>query len=142
MLVRLVDTIALRAESFWLLLGRLMIGSLFVPSGFAKLTAFDGFVAQLASKGVPDPFAIGALAVLVEFGGGLAVVLGFRIRIVALVMIAFVTVAALLSHEYWNVADAAARANQHIHFFKNMAIIGGFLFVFVRGAGQFSLDRR
>jgi putative oxidoreductase len=141
MLVRFVNNVAQRGEDFWLLLGRLLIGSLFVPSGFEKVMDLGRFATQLGGKGVPYPVVIGALAVLVEFGGGLAIVFGFKTRVVALFMICFTLIAALITHDYWTVMDAG-RGNQYIHFWKNIAIIGGFFFVFVRGAGRFSLDRR
>jgi putative oxidoreductase len=76
----------------------------------------------------------------VEFGGGLAIVLGLGTRYAALLMIGFVIAATLISHRFWS-APPAERAEQMIQFAKNAAIIGGFLFVFVTGGGRYSLDR-
>jgi putative oxidoreductase len=128
-----------RSDDWALLLGRIAVGLLFVPSGFGKLMNFSGFAASLAAKGVPFAELFAAAAVAAELGGGLLVILGFQIRWVSLVMLVFTAVAAALSHRFWEF-DGAARQAQEIQFFKNLAIIGGFLFLHVAGAGAFSLD--
>jgi putative oxidoreductase len=67
--------------------------------------------------------------------------LGFKTRYAALLMIIFTLFAAFLSHSYWTLADPSVMRNQMIHFWKDIAIIGGLLFLFVRGAGPLSVDR-
>ncbi|HEY4250021.1 MAG TPA: DoxX family protein [Roseomonas sp.] len=116
--------------------GRLLIAILFLLSGLGKISAPAGTQAYIAAAGLPAPFLayLGALAV--EIGGGTLLVIGYRTRIVALVMAGFTLVAALFFHS--NLADQ----NQMIHFFKNIAIIGGLLQVAAFGAGAFSLDAR
>ncbi len=141
MLSRILDWAATRLQPWILLLGRLAIGAIFVESGFGKLFNFSGFAAGLAEKGLPYPTFWAALAVLVEFGGGLAVVLGIRVRLAALLMMAFTVVAALLSHNFWTM-EGAERAENYIQFMKNLAIAGGFLFLFLLGGGPIALDRR
>jgi putative oxidoreductase len=69
-------------------------------------------------------------------------VLGLKTRYAAALLILFTIGAALIGHPYWTIPDAAQKAQQKIHFFKDVAIIGGLLFVFVRGAGPISIDRR
>jgi putative oxidoreductase len=140
------DAIARRGEGVLMLLGRLLVGALFVPSGFGKLTGIGGpglnaFAGVLGGKGLPVPLAWAVVAALIEFFAGLAVVLGLWTRAAAFLMVLFTIAAALLSHNYWTMADAA-RAAQFIQFWKNMAIVGGFLFLFVHGAGPLSLDGR
>jgi len=71
----------------------------------------------------------------------ICVVLGFKTRYVALLMAVFTAIAALLSHHYWDMEEAA-RTAQYIQFMKNVAIIGGFLILFAAGPGPYSLDRR
>ena len=141
MLFRVIDWTAARLQPWILLLGRLAIGAIFVQSGFGKLVDFSAFAAGLAAQGLPFPTLWAAVAVLVEFGGGLAVVLGIRVRLAALFMVALTIMATLLSHHFWTMAGAD-RAQNYIHFMKNLAIIGGFLFLFLLGAGPISLDRR
>jgi putative oxidoreductase len=132
---RLIDSIAARGEALWLLLGRICIGVLFAPSGYGKLTG-PGIAGMLTAKGAPAPEILAVVAGLVELIGGLAIIVGFKTRLAALIMIAFTIVATLLAHPYW------IDPTQRVNFYKNLAIIGGFLYVFVRGAGPISLDRR
>jgi putative oxidoreductase len=148
MLARTLDTIAERGEGLLLLLGRVAIGALYLPSGLGKLTGINGpgvrgFAQYLAAHGVPGPaIAWAAVAAAVEFFASLAIVLGLKTRYAAALLILFTIGAALIGHPYWTVHDAAQKAQQKIHFFKDVAIIGGLLFSFVRGAGPISIDRR
>jgi putative oxidoreductase len=122
-----------------LLLGRLALGAIFVKSGLQKLTALGAFAASLAGRGVPQSSTWAVIGATVEFVGGVLIVTGFRTRDASLLMILFVIVATGISHRYWEYADAARRL-QESQFFKNLAIIGGFLVLAVTGSGRFSLD--
>jgi putative oxidoreductase len=144
---RILESIAVRGEGVFLLLGRLTIGLLYMPSGFGKLTGIhgpglDGFAQYLASKGVPGPaFAWAVVAAAVEFFASLAIVLGFQTRLAALLLVGFTIVAALIGHQFWAV-PADQYQNQIANFLKNIAIAGGLLYMFVLGAGSISIDRR
>jgi len=133
---RFIDSVAARGEALWLLLGRIFLGVLFAPSGYGKLTSPAGMTAMLTAKGAPAPELLAYAAGAVEMLGGLAIIVGFKTRLAALIMIGFTIVATLLAHPSW------IDPSQRIQFYKNLAIMGGFLFVFVRGAGPISLDRR
>jgi putative oxidoreductase len=132
------DGVATNTADIVLLIGRILLGLIFVRSGYGKLFAMDAYAATFPGRGLPT--ALVYLAVPVEFFGGLALVFGFATRYVAIVMAIFVVVASVSSHAYWNFADAAARRAQDSNFFKNMAILGGMFFLFVCGAGRLSLD--
>jgi putative oxidoreductase len=123
------------------LLGRILIAAIFVPSGFGKLTHIDHFAHVLAGRGVPAPHALAIIGACVEFFGSLAIVFGFLTRYAALLMAAFTLVAALIAHRFW-AAAGAAEAAQYTQFMKNMAILGGFLFLFVAGPGRYGLGHR
>ena len=123
------------------LAGRIGLSLLFITSGFAKLTGFDGTVGYIASKGLPMASVIAALTIVVELGGGLAVLTGFFARWVALVLAGFSVMAALIFHNYWAL-PADQVMNMQIHFWKNVSIAGGFLMLAAHGAGAFSLDAR
>ncbi len=141
-MAQLVDTIAERGNGPLLLLGRLTIAALYLPSGFGKLTNAAGFAGYLASLGAPGPVMLLAwLAGIVEFFGSLAILLGFQTRLAAGALCIFTVIAAFLGHPYW-AAEAAARMGQYYNFWKDIAIAGGLLFLFVHGAGRLSLDRR
>jgi putative oxidoreductase len=144
---RILDSVAARNEGVILLLGRLAIGILYAPSGFGKLTGIhgpglSGFAQYLAGKGVPGPaIAWAVVAAAVEFFASAAIVLGLQTRLAALLLAVFTVAAAVLGHPFWAVA-ADQYQNQYVHFLKDVAIIGGLLYVFVRGAGPISIDRR
>lgn len=135
-----------RAAAGWsdvvCLFGRILIGGIFVQSGFGKLMGLDAFAAGLARNGIPGAIAqvLAPVGAAVEFVGGLAIVFGLMTRYAAALMILFVIVATLISHRFWAV-QGAERRPQTVQFAKNVAIIGGFLYVFATGAGRVSLDR-
>src|SRR5436190_3454979 len=135
-----------RAAAAWSdvvwLFGRILIGGIFVQSGFQKLMGLDAFAASLARNGIPAAIApvLAPIGAGVEFVGGLAVVFGLMTRYAAVLMIVFVIVATLISHRFWEL-QGPDRRTQTVQFAKNVAIIGGFLFAFVTGGGRLSLDR-
>lgn len=135
-----VDRFAVTSGDAMLLIGRVLMGWIFVQSGFAKLTGITGFAQVLASRGVPAPSVMAWVGAIVEFFGGLALILGLKIRWASLLMVLFVIIATLISHRYWEFVEPAARRAQEGNFFKNLAMIGGLLFLFVVGSGRFSLD--
>ncbi len=135
------DQLLLRYGSPLLLLGRILLGGIFVISGYAKLMGLSAFAASLESRGVPAASVMAVIGASVEFFGGLAVVLGVEVRYAALLMIAFVIVATAISHRFWEFSDVAARRTQQTQFSKNMAIIGGLVVLFVAGGGRLALER-
>lgn len=121
--------------------GRLLLALLFLPAGIGKITGFAGTVGYIASKGLPMPELGAALAILVEVGGGLALIAGFGTRFAALALVVFTLAASLVFHNFWALpADQVMM--QQLMFFKNMAIIGGLLVLAAQGAGAWSLDAK
>ena len=131
-----------RANDLVLLIGRLLMAALFLPSGISKALGFSGFAASLATKGLPYPEVWAAAAVAIEVLGPIALILGFLPRCTALILIAFMVMASGTSHRYWEFTEAAARRAQEVNFFKNVGITAGLLFYFVSGAGAWSFARR
>jgi len=113
--------------------GRLLLAPLFLTSGVAKLAAPAATIGYIASIHAPLPALGYAIAVTVEVGFGLALLLGFRTRLVATAMALFTLATALMFH-------TGGDQNQIIHFWKNVAIAGGLLQVAAFGAGAWSLD--
>lgn len=132
------DGLAASTSDIMLLIGRILLGWIFVRSGFPKLFTIDAVMATYPGRGLPPMLAY--VAVPVEFFGGLALIFGIATRYVAIVMAIFVVVATFSSHAYWTFTDAAMRRAQDSNFYKNMAILGGIAFLFVCGAGRLSLD--
>lgn len=123
------------------LIGRILIAALFVPAGLQKLTGFAGTVGYAASVGMPLPQAGVAVALVVEIVGGLAFLLGWGTRWVALVLGFFTLVASFFFHNFWGVPPEAAMMQQLL-FWKNIAVVGGLLGFAAHGAGDWSVDAR
>jgi len=138
---RTADGATRHAADPLLLLGRVLIGSIFVVSGYAKITAVAAFAASLERRGVPFASTLAAIGACVEFFGGLAIVLGVEVRYTAALMVAFVIVATLISHRFWDIQEAAARQAQVTQFSKNVAIIGGFVMLLAAGGGRYAAER-
>jgi putative oxidoreductase len=124
-----------------LLLGRIFIGAIFIISGYGKLMGLSAFAASLEKNGVPFASGLAVLGAAVEFFGGLAIVLGVETRYAAMLMIAFVIVATLISHRFWEYQDPAMLRAQQTNFSKNMSIIGGFLLLLAAGGGRYAIER-
>ena len=118
------------------LLGRLLIGLPFVMSGLGKLAAYGTTTAMIAAAGLPVPPLAFAVAVLVELGGGVLLILGYQVRPIAIAQAIFTIAAAVSFHN--NFADQ----NQMIHFLKNVMMAGGLLQIAAFGAGALSIDNR
>ena len=126
-------------ERFGPRLGRILLGLIFVISGFGKITGFEGAAGYIASKGLPVPQLLAIGAIIVELGGGILLIVGWKARWAAAALLVFTGLAALLFHNYWAVPPEQAQ-NQMIHFMKNVSIMGGMLYVAVYGAGPVSLE--
>ena len=124
-------------HSAWIAaLGRVLIAAIFLYSGFGKIMAPEGTQAYIASAGLPLPIVGYVLAVIVEVGGGLLLLIGYHTRLVALIIALYSIVAALAFHSQF------ADQNQLIHFMKNFCIAGGLLQIVAFGAGSMSVDAR
>lgn len=122
------------------LAGRILLTLIFITSGFGKIGGFEGTAAYIASKGLPLPQLGAAIAIAVELGGGLLVLVGWKARWAALALAVFTLATAVFFHPYWTVA-ADKRMADYLSFWKNLAIAGGFLTVYAFGPGRFSVDR-
>jgi putative oxidoreductase len=123
-----------------LLVARVALGAIFVLSGYLKLTGLQAFSASLTARGVPAAWLWGPVGATVEFVGGVLILLGLGTRYAALLMILFVIVATAISHRFWEFADPQQFRTQQSQFFKNLSIIGGFLFVLAAGGGRYAVD--
>jgi putative oxidoreductase len=117
-------------------IGRILIGLPFAMSGLSKLAAYGPTTAKIAAVGLPFPPLAFAVAVAVELGGGLVLLLGYRVRPVALGLALFSLATAVSFH-----GDFADQ-NQMIHFLKNVMMAGGLLQIAAFGAGVISIDNR
>lgn len=123
-----------------LLVGRILLALIFILSGWGKITGFEGTAGYMASKGLPMVEVLLVLSILVEFGGGLLIAVGFKARWAALAIFLFLIPVTLVFHAFWGIPDDQVRM-QMIQFQKNLAIMGGMLYIVFNGAGRYSLDK-
>lgn len=113
---------------------RLFIAQIFLISGVNKITGYAGTLSYMQSMGVPG--ALLPLVILLEVGGGLALLLGFKTRWAAAALAAFTLLSAIIFHSNFS------EQMQLISFMKNLAITGGLLLFVKYGAGAPAIDRR
>jgi putative oxidoreductase len=109
-----------------------MLAFIFIFEGWSKMTNYSGALEYMAGYGVPGTLL--PLAIVTELGGGLLVACGFLSRLAALILAGFCLLTALLFHTDFSDADHL------IHFFKDIAIAGGFLTLAAFGPGEWSMD--
>jgi len=133
------DHFAIRTGDAFALVGRVLLGTLFIMSIWPKFGGMGGMTRYLTSLGVPAPELFAWVATAVELVIILTIILGVATRYGALLGLLFVIVATTLAHRYWEYPPAQ-QAAQFNNFAKNMAVIGGLLLLYVTGAGRFSID--
>lgn len=115
-------------------IARLLLALVFLLAGISKISGYADTQGYMEAMGIPG--ALLPLVILLEAGGGLAIILGWQTRLVAVALALFSLAAAAIFHN--NLADQM----QLIMFTKNIAIAGGFILLAVHGAGGYSLDNR
>jgi putative oxidoreductase len=119
-------------QSWMLLLGRILAGSLFLVAGIRHFMFYAGTVGYFTKLGFPAPEAMVWLSIIIHIVGGVLLIVGWKTQLTSWV---------LLAHRFWQV-DATQYANQLNHFLKNLAIIGGLLYMITFGPGAMSVDGR
>ena len=114
------------------ILGRIFLSTLFLIEGINKIFNYEGTIQYMENFGVSEYLAIPAIILEILFP--LLLIIGYQTKIAALVMMIFTIVVAIIFHT--NFDDQM----QFITFFKDIAIAGGFIIIFVNGAGKFSVD--
>lgn len=135
----MTGTGAARMQDEAVLVARILLVVIFLVFGWSKLTDYGGTAAYMAQLGAPVPTIAAVVAIVAEVLGGVAVALGFWTRPVALLLALYTLGTALIGHHFWTM-EGAARYGNAINFYKNISIIGGFLLLYVTGAGRYSLD--
>jgi putative oxidoreductase len=124
-----------------ILVSRILLMVLFVLFGWSKLTGFSGTVAYMTQTGAPMPEVSAIIAVVMEFVVGVAIVVGFYTRPLAVILALYTFGTALIAHHYWTMSGMEQYVNM-INFYKNVSIIGGLLLLSVTGPGKYSIDRK
>jgi putative oxidoreductase len=121
------------------LLARFCLSFVFVWSGISKALHPEAGRAEIAALGLPHPGLLLLMTVACQVCGGLMVLLGFWARLGALGLLGFTAIATLLAHGTRGLTGEK-RQQQKTTAFEHLAIVGGFLFVVIHGAGRLSLD--
>lgn len=122
------------------LVGRLILAGFFILSGLYKLQNWQETGLIMAQHGIEAIQPLLALAILVEVGAGAGIILGFRTRLMALVLFVFTIVVSFAMHDFWTMSDPELRSVEAQLFAKNVAIAGGLLLLLGFGAGRWSYD--
>lgn len=111
------------------LVARGLLGLYFIVPGITKVTGFAGTSEYMAAHGVPlVPFLL-VLTIIIQIGGGLSLLAGFRTQLVAFVLAGLTLVISVFMHDFWNVEEAVQQGHETQNFIKNMAIMAGLLYV-------------
>jgi len=123
-------------------LGRLCLSGLFVWAGFAKLMNPAGTTQYFTANGIPAPGLMVWIAILVELVGGLAILVGFKTRWVAAILAIWCLITGFAVHlaVAMHATDAMVASSNMVHFYKNLGLAGGLIYVLTFGAGALSVD--
>ena len=129
-------------ENLLVTTGRVLLGIYFILPGINKVTDFDGNSQYMAEHGmVFIPFFL-VLTIILQIGGGLAMVAGYRTKLVAFMLAGLTLVISLVMHDFWTMEPGLQTSHEAQNFVKNMAIMAGLLVAGGLGGGAWSLDCR
>jgi len=123
------------------LIARILLVLIFVAAGAGKLAGFQGTVAMMSSMGIPSPSYLLAGALALEIAGAVLVLLGWKTRLGAVLLVIFLIPVTLIFHDFW-AATPEDKQEQLFQFLKNFSTIGGLMLLYLHGPGPVSLDRR
>jgi putative oxidoreductase len=122
-----------------ILAARLFLATLFLIFGWGKLRDYSGTVSQMVQDGLPTPRLAAAVAIFMELPVAFAVAVGAFTRPSAVLMVLYTLGTSVIEHRYWTTTGADQLASMEA-FYKNLSIIGGFLLLYITGAGKYSID--
>ena len=122
-----------------ILAARLLLAALFLIFGWRKLRDYSGTVSQMVQLGVPVPVLATVVSIFMELPVAFAVAVGAFTRPSAALMALYTLGTALIGHHYWTVKGADLVDSME-GFYKNLCIMGGFLLLYITGAGKYSID--
>jgi putative oxidoreductase len=122
-----------------ILAARLLLTPLFLIFGWRKLKDYSGTVSQIVQLGGPAPKLAAGVAIFMELPVAFAVAVGAFARPAALLLVIYTLGTALIGHRYWTLTGAD-RIESMDGFYKNLSIMGGFLLLYITGAGKYSIE--
>ena len=119
--------------------GRVLISLIFLMSGLGKVFQFDGQVGYAASQGVPMASAAIAISAVIEIAAALMIIVGYKARLGAAALFLWMIPVSFMMHAFWGITDQTWNQIHMIMFMKNLAMMGGMLFIMAYGSGPKSL---
>ncbi len=119
-------------------LGRVLFALIFVASIVGHFSSAE--ISEAAAHGVPLATILVPLAGIIALVGGVSVMLGYRARFGALLLLVFLVPVTLVMHKFWGLPDPQMAMLQKINFMKNAALAGTCLLIMYHGSGPYSLD--
>ncbi len=124
-------------------LGRVLLCAIFFFAAVGhKVPNFRGVAGLMASEGVPAPLLMLIGAIVFLIAGSVSVVLGYKARVGATLLLVFLVLATYFFHDFWTQTDPKVKQDQMIHFLKNLSMMGAMLLIIANGTGPLSLDAR
>jgi putative oxidoreductase len=121
-------------SSLLILIGRVFLSIIFIVAGYGKLTGgAEGLSGMLGGLGLPAPLALAYLVGICELVGGIAVLIGFQVRIVGILLALFCLLTGYIAH---------STPDQMTALMKNIGLAGGYLILAANGAGAYAVDRK
>ena len=121
-----------------MLIGRIFLALIFLMAGFDKLSNFSGTAAMI-NEGIPMVNLLLIISIIIEIGAGLMVLLGLWAKLGALLLFLFTIPATYYFHDFWGMEGQAMTINMMM-FMKNLAMMGGLLYIMAHGPGKYSLS--
>jgi putative oxidoreductase len=123
--------------------GRILLCTIFLLSAVGnKIPHFQDVAGVMAKVGIPAPQVMLVGAIVFLIAGSLSVILGYKARIGAALLLVFLVLATYYFHDFWRLSDQQAQQEQMIQFMKNLGLMGAMLLVIANGTGPLSLDGR
>lgn len=127
-------------QPYIVLLGRILFSLIFILSSFNHFT--QNAMQYAAAQGVPYASILVPISGLMAFLGGMSILLGYKARYGAGLIILFLIPVTIMMHKFWGLSDPSQAMMQQIHFMKNISMLGGALIIAYFGSGPLSVDKR
>jgi putative oxidoreductase len=127
-------------NKFGPLLGRILLGLIFLLSGLGKIGSFAGTAGWMTSKGLPMAEVLLAITMVIEIGASLMIIGGFKARLGGAVLFLWMIPVTFLFHNFWAM-PADQQQIQQIMFMKNLGLMGGMLYIMAFGSGPMSITK-
>lgn len=117
-----------RAQTLLKVAGRVLLGLYFIGPGIMKVAGFAATSAYMEAKGVPLIPVLLTLTIMVQIGGGLSLLIGYRAQLMAFLLAGLTLVISIFMHDFWNLEEGVQRAHETQNFIKNLAIMAGLMY--------------